>query len=1195
MPTIACPDSEILQNLLLGKLAAPEREELSEHLQTCEACVALADTLSPNDSLTAALRKRRVFPAPDEKLAEAIEKAKQIQPPQETVPEGQCFGEDTSIPQSSADCTVKVPDTAFLHPAEQPDEMGRLGGYRVLDVLGAGGMGIVFLAEDAHLKRLVALKAMMPSIAQDDAAKNRFLREAQATAAIEHDHIVSIYQVGEDQGVPFIAMRHLRGESLKTRLEREGQLDQRDVLRIGREIASGLAVAHAHGLIHRDIKPDNIWLEGEQGRVKILDFGLVRAVTSDVELTQSGVVMGTPKYMAPEQAEGQTVDSRSDLFSLGSVLYHLAAGRPPFEAPNLTATLMAVTHHTPVSIESVRPELSPELARLIMELLAKNREARPQSAEEVVDRIRLIEGRLDQEATLPFALPTQPANRFPGGRKKSMILAALAGCVILFGVILIIRDRDGKVKQQYELKPGDTLEIADRPAKTETPSPAPAKEPVIPKPSGVAVPQIPAIETTDPVRSYALVTRPAKLDQSGVTSWTLETIQHRSPVSRMMFQPKGRLLAFVTPDGVLRLLDGETGRTEKVWVQPFSGLHSLAWSPEGDQLAVISWDNELAFWSPDEGRMLSSHRIRNLANLSWSPDGKRLALSTGRLEFWDVEAGQLIPSPKPSPRCQRLTWCPDAKTIAIGDNTQGIFLVDAQSRQVVRKVFEKEDYHNGDFAWSPDGRYLANIVQGRDHAKVWDKVEDRIRRVEYPEKPQNVTPFGRVLTWSPVGKLTLNFGRSDSALFAAEWDLETGKPGPWMFAHAQAGMACLEWSSDGQILAMGTHNGRLLAYRAENPEKPLWDKGRPTVGPNQGTWSADGENLAFLHKTINSDWGHEELCVWNAPSNRLAIGPPFSSLNLAFSSDGTQLLVPHLGNATLFDARSLDRINDLQPKNAYAGAISKDGKKCAIAVQDGVALRDVLDDTLIQRLPAPGLTKGCTVAWSNDGRYLAAGHESGPTPVFYLWNAQTREPKELGQEISRQGWPDSFSPEGLLLVRRVDGFHVLDPAQGKVVWSVAVSECQAVAWTENHQCVRTIDRNGIIKRWDLNQPIAVEEVRLPMTLSCRAQFLPGAATVMMKPAGMNDRGTFWFWNTATGQPLGTLVILTGGKHLFISPEGHYSGSAGIEKELVYVAQTAEGQEMLSPAEFSKRFGWKNNPALATPLLAARTSESGGTP
>src|SRR5438445_265704 len=166
-------------------------------------------------------------------------------------------------------------------------------------------MGVVYEAEDPQLKRLVALKAMLPGLGASSSARKRFLREAQSAAANKHDHIVSIYQVGEERGVPFLAMEFLLGEPLDERLKREKKLPVSEVLRIGAEMAEGLAAAHEAGLIHRDIKPANVWLEGKKARVKILDFGLARATAEQQHLTQSGAIIGTPAYMAPEHAQGK--------------------------------------------------------------------------------------------------------------------------------------------------------------------------------------------------------------------------------------------------------------------------------------------------------------------------------------------------------------------------------------------------------------------------------------------------------------------------------------------------------------------------------------------------------------------------------------------------------------------------------------------------------------------------------------------------------------------------------------------------------------------------------------------------------------------------------------------------------------------------------------------------------------------------
>ncbi len=279
----------------------------------------------------------------------------------------------------------------FLAPAQADDEIGRLGSYRVLKVLGTGGMGVVFQAEDRTLHRQVALKVMLPALAASGTNKVRFLREARAAASIEHDHIVSILEVDEDRGVPFIAMPLLRGESLEQRLKRERRLSVEEVVRIASETALGLAAAHERGLIHRDIKPANIWLEGDKGRVKILDFGLARRRGDDANLTQQRAILGTPAYMAPEQASGRAVDMRADLFSLGCVMYRLSTGRPAFQGADAVATLVAVATEQPSPPHQLNPELPPALSRLILRLLAKNPDDRPASARAVLAALEAIE------------------------------------------------------------------------------------------------------------------------------------------------------------------------------------------------------------------------------------------------------------------------------------------------------------------------------------------------------------------------------------------------------------------------------------------------------------------------------------------------------------------------------------------------------------------------------------------------------------------------------------------------------------------------------------------------------------------------------------------------------------------------------------------------------------------------------------
>lgn len=279
----------------------------------------------------------------------------------------------------------------FLAPPQRPDEIGRLGPYRVLQVLGSGGMGVVFRAEDVQLRRPVALKAMLPALSADPKCRERFFREARAAAAIEHDHIVTVYQVGDDRGVPFLAMRLLQGETLEARLRRCQRLPVPAVLKMAREIADGLDAAHERGLVHRDVKPSNIWLEAGRDRVKLLDFGLARVTQGDQELTQSGVLIGTPAYVAPEQARGEPATPRSDLFSLGCVMYRMCTGELPFKGRDTLATLSALALEEPPPVTAHNPEVPPALAALVTKLLAKDPARRPPSARAVAEAIAAID------------------------------------------------------------------------------------------------------------------------------------------------------------------------------------------------------------------------------------------------------------------------------------------------------------------------------------------------------------------------------------------------------------------------------------------------------------------------------------------------------------------------------------------------------------------------------------------------------------------------------------------------------------------------------------------------------------------------------------------------------------------------------------------------------------------------------------
>ncbi|CAN5144072.1 hypothetical protein BH11PLA2_BH11PLA2_41130 [soil metagenome] len=298
-----------------------------------------------------------------------------------------------------------------LGPSPHKDDLGMLGAYRVQKKIGLGGMGIVYLGFDESLHRNVALKVMLPTIAVNKSARDRFLREARASAAVEHPHVVSIYAVSEHDGVPFLAMQYLKGAPLDKYLAKKGPPSVAQILRVGRETAEGLAAAHAKGLVHRDIKPANLWLEVPHGRVKILDFGLAKPSSTDseesTELTQVGAVVGTPAYMAPEQGRGEAVDHRTDLYSLGAVLYRLCTGRQPFTGPNVMAVLSALALDTPKPIRSINPDIPLPLSNLIHKLLEKDPANRYQTATELANAFKALEKTIHGSGVQP-AMPAAP-------------------------------------------------------------------------------------------------------------------------------------------------------------------------------------------------------------------------------------------------------------------------------------------------------------------------------------------------------------------------------------------------------------------------------------------------------------------------------------------------------------------------------------------------------------------------------------------------------------------------------------------------------------------------------------------------------------------------------------------------------------------------------------------------------------------
>ncbi len=352
-----CLDEADVERLLSGEMGSARTSELEQHLTSCIDC---------REKLEHRVGDERWWCDTQSSLRTGMLSTQNI-------------GNEEDSPERLLD---------LLGPTDDPNMLGRIASYEIVGLLGQGGMGAVFKGFDRSLNRFVAIKMLLPHLAASGAARKRFAREGQAVAAVVDDYVMAIHCVDEWQGVPYLVMTYSRGVSLQKRLSDKGPLEVREILRIGMQAAKGLAAAHAQGIIHRDIKPANIFLDQNVERVQLMDFGLARAV-DDASLTRSGTLADTPQYMSPEQARAETVDHRSDLFSLGSVLYATCTGHAPFRAESSYSVLRLITDKEPRPIREINPDIPEWLERIVMKLLSKSREDRFNSAELIA---ALLEG-----------------------------------------------------------------------------------------------------------------------------------------------------------------------------------------------------------------------------------------------------------------------------------------------------------------------------------------------------------------------------------------------------------------------------------------------------------------------------------------------------------------------------------------------------------------------------------------------------------------------------------------------------------------------------------------------------------------------------------------------------------------------------------------------------------------------------------
>ena len=384
---------DLIKRFVAAELSGSELAQLEDHLGDCVDCQTLIESKT----------------ADSESWSEAVFSLR----------EDHSFGETNSDQAADANRSEYISKMVLqsLAPSDDPEMLGRLGPYEVSGVIGQGGMGVVLKAHDRSLNRLVALKVLRPYLAICGAARQRFFREARAAATINHDNVMPIHSVGESSSeLPYLVMPYVGGESLQQRVKRTGPLTPTEVVRIGMQIASGLGAAHEQGLVHRDIKPANVILEAGVDKLWITDFGLARLI-DDASLTRTGVIAGTPEYMSPEQARGESVDERSDLFSLGSVMYTMATGHPPFRAESCYGVMRRITDDQPRPVREINPEIPDWLEGFIAQLLSKSPDQRVGSSHEIARLLK--ESLAHMQHPTAFKLPDEVGALAPKRAEKT--------------------------------------------------------------------------------------------------------------------------------------------------------------------------------------------------------------------------------------------------------------------------------------------------------------------------------------------------------------------------------------------------------------------------------------------------------------------------------------------------------------------------------------------------------------------------------------------------------------------------------------------------------------------------------------------------------------------------------------------------------------------------------------------------------
>ncbi|HBE69800.1 MAG TPA: serine/threonine protein kinase [Planctomycetaceae bacterium] len=657
-----------LRDLINGNVDERLAVEWEKHLEDCEKCQAALQALATGaiaiDSLVA--DAKLLHPGSESAYWPAVKavnkefrtslnsnSTNQQNTPIETEPSVADTHSGIKSPRHS-----NTGDLDFLSPSEDPAYIGRLHHFQIARVIGRGGMGIVLEAFDSHLQRPVAIKVLNPQFQSNDTARQRFCREGRAAAAISHEHVVPMYQVAKaDEGdVAYLVMQLIEGDTLESRLSSAQPLPPGDVARIGMQISAGLSAAHGRGMVHRDIKPANVMIEAETNRVKLTDFGLARA-SDDVKLTKTGMVTGTPLYMSPEQSLGETADERSDLFSVGAVMYEMATGFAPFQAPSALGVMQNIMKVTPTAPHKVNPLITRPLSDLIMSLLAKNPSDRPESASAVASALASVVNEFGPISPLQVpAVAVNEVKRLSGNYKRAQRRWTLAAWSVAAAALLIATG----------------IYIVTRP------------------------------DTGDNLPSVILPDNPG-------TVWSVD------------FAPDGKHVAAAIEDGSVRIWEVGSQELLKSFGAHRGIVWMVEYHPSRPLMVSSGDDAEIKLWNTESYELVRSWEADSaVRGIAFSPDGQKLVAGDreGTLHIYDIDSNQEVARKTHAGSILAVDYSADGKLVASAGSEKTVFVFDSESLEQ-RQALTGHDGPIYNLRFAPKGNQLASVGWNKN-VRVWN-------------------------------------------------------------------------------------------------------------------------------------------------------------------------------------------------------------------------------------------------------------------------------------------------------------------------------------------------------------------------------------------------------------------------------------------------------------------------------------------